>query len=61
MRLYQRGRVRSIAGHCVDSAFAQSLHAFAILVLLAVQWYAVIRAVIGKPVGWKGRAKPTGA
>jgi hypothetical protein len=35
------------------------LHPLAILLLLAVQWYAVARAVVGKPVGWKGRALPT--
>jgi glycosyltransferase involved in cell wall biosynthesis len=30
-------------------------HPVAILLLLAVQWYAIVRAVLGKPVGWKGR------
>ncbi len=35
------------------------LHLVAILLLLAVQWYALIRAVLGKPVGWKGRGHPT--
>lgn len=34
-------------------------HPVAILLLLAVQWYALLRAVIGKPVGWKGRTHPT--
>jgi hypothetical protein len=34
------------------------LHPIAIVLLLAVQWYAIWRAVIGKPVGWKGRARP---
>lgn len=34
------------------------LHPIAILLLLAVQWYAIGRAVIGKPLGWKGRAHP---
>lgn len=32
------------------------LHPFGVLLLLAVQWYAVFRSLIGKPVGWKGRA-----
>jgi hypothetical protein len=32
------------------------LHPIAILLLLVIQWYAIVRAVIGKPVGWKGRA-----
>jgi hypothetical protein len=45
--------------HC-KFRFGQSwlgvvLHPIAIVVLLAVQWYAVWRAVIGKPMGWKGR------
>jgi glycosyltransferase involved in cell wall biosynthesis len=34
------------------------LHPVAVLLLLAVQWYAVWRAAIGKPVGWKGRPPP---
>lgn len=34
------------------------LHPLGIVVLLALQWYALFRAVIGKPVGWKGRAAP---
>jgi glycosyltransferase involved in cell wall biosynthesis len=33
-------------------------HPPAIMLLLAVQWYALFRAAIGKPVGWKGRAHP---
>src|SRR5207245_1342235 len=31
------------------------LHPIAILLLLVVQWYAFVRAVIGKSVEWKGR------
>jgi hypothetical protein len=31
------------------------LHPVGIVLLLAVQWYAFVRAVFGKPVGWKGR------
>lgn len=34
------------------------LHPLAILFLLAIQWYAIGRAILGKPVGWKGRPKP---
>jgi hypothetical protein len=34
------------------------LHPVAVLLLLAVQWYAVLRALTGRPVGWKGRANP---
>lgn len=52
--------------HCACWRFHQSglgvvFHPLAILLLLAIQWYAVIRAVIGKPVGWKGRPRPTGS
>lgn len=35
-----------------------ALHPVGVLVLLAIQWFAVYRAVIGRPVGWKGRAHP---
>jgi hypothetical protein len=34
------------------------LHPLGILLLLAIQWYAIIRVVIGKPIGWKGRSHP---
>jgi hypothetical protein len=48
----------------VTTRFRQSpvgiLHPFAIMILLAVQWYAVFRAVLGRPVGWKGRPNPVG-
>jgi hypothetical protein len=33
-------------------------HPVAIVLLLAVQWYAIVRAAIGRPVGWKGRTHP---
>jgi glycosyltransferase involved in cell wall biosynthesis len=39
-------------------ALGAVLHPVAVLLLLAVQWYAVWRAVIGAPVGWKGRTPP---
>jgi hypothetical protein len=35
------------------------LHPVAIVLLLAVQWYAIVRAVLGKPIGWKGRGQPS--
>ncbi len=34
------------------------LHPVGILLLLAVQWYAVGRHWLGRPVGWKGRHQP---
>ncbi|HEY1190910.1 MAG TPA: glycosyltransferase family 2 protein [Gemmata sp.] len=34
------------------------LHPFAVLLLLGVQWYAVLCWLTGKPIGWKGRARP---
>ncbi len=42
-----------------QSLLGEVLHPVAILLLLAVQWYAIVRAVSGKPVGWKGRVPPT--
>jgi hypothetical protein len=35
------------------------LHPLGVLLVLAIQWYATARALIGRPVGWKGRAHPT--
>ena len=35
-----------------------ALHPAGVLVLLAIQWFAVWRALVGRPVGWKGRAHP---
>ncbi|MCE9563291.1 MAG: glycosyltransferase family 2 protein [Planctomycetes bacterium] len=35
-----------------------SFHLLGILLLLAIQWYAIFRAVIGRPIGWKGRSHP---
>ncbi len=37
------------------------LHPLGIAVLLCLQWYAFIRALVGNPVGWKGRAYADGA
>jgi hypothetical protein len=42
-----------------QSSVGEALHPVAIVLLLAVQWYAVFRAVIGKPTGWKGRELPS--
>jgi hypothetical protein len=36
-----------------------ALHPVGVSVLLAIQWYALLRWLVGKPVGWKGRAHPT--
>ena len=47
----------------MSSRFKQPLlwvyfHPLAILLLLTIQWYALARAILGKPIGWKGRAHP---
>jgi hypothetical protein len=34
------------------------LHPLGVLVLLAIQWYAAVRALAGRPSGWKGRVYP---
>ena len=39
-----------------QSFFGALMHPLGILILLAIQWYALIRQGIGKPSGWKGRA-----
>jgi hypothetical protein len=36
------------------------LHPLGVLLLLAIQWFAAYRALVGRPVGWKGRAHPGG-
>jgi hypothetical protein len=51
-----RGRLAARNGRPIGEAATQPL---GVLLLLAVQWYAVFREVMGKPVGWKGRAVPT--
>ena len=40
-----------------QSILGALLHPIGIVLLLAIQWYAVIRAVIGKPIAWKGRTQ----
>ena len=39
-----------------QSLFGALMHPFGILMLIVIQWYALIRQGIGKPSGWKGRA-----
>jgi hypothetical protein len=34
------------------------LHSMGIVILLAIQWYANLRVLIGKPIAWKGRIQP---
>jgi glycosyltransferase involved in cell wall biosynthesis len=41
-----------------QSMLGALLHFVSILLVLAVQWYAVARAILRKPVGWKGRSNP---
>lgn len=36
------------------------LHPLGVFVLLCVQWYALLRKLAGKPVGWRQRVYPTG-
>jgi hypothetical protein len=45
----------AVARRFRNHAIGVVLHPVAILALLAVQWYAIVRVIIGKPVGWKGR------
>ena len=46
---------------CQQSPGGALLFPLAILLLLAIQWYALFHAIIGKPVGWKGRPHPAGS
>ena len=48
----------SMAVRFRQSLLGFALHPVAVLLLLAIQWYAILRAIAGKPVGWKGRAHP---
>jgi hypothetical protein len=38
-----------------QSPLGAALHPFGVLVLVALQWYGLLRALRGKPAGWKGR------
>ena len=39
-----------------QSALGVVLHPVGVLLLVAVQWYALVRRVIGRPATWKGRS-----
>ena len=41
-----------------QSLLGALLHPLAIVLLLAIQWYAIVLAMVGRPVGWKGRSPP---
>jgi hypothetical protein len=41
-----------------ESRVGALLHPFGVLILLAIQWYAAGRALLGRPAGWKGRVYP---
>ncbi|MBX7104018.1 MAG: glycosyltransferase family 2 protein [Gemmataceae bacterium] len=41
-----------------QSLLGAILHPVGIFLLLAIQWYALARRLIGRPVGWKGRVQP---
>ncbi|MDB5309661.1 MAG: glycosyl transferase [Gemmataceae bacterium] len=41
-----------------QSALGELLHPIGVLILIGIQWYAIYRAVAGRPVGWKGRTHP---
>jgi hypothetical protein len=43
-----------------SSWLGEVLHPLGVVVLMAIQWYAVYRAAVGRPLGWKGRAHPVG-
>jgi len=34
------------------------VHPLSILILLAIQWYSLYRALMSRPIGWKGRPHP---
>jgi hypothetical protein len=40
------------------SRLGAALHPVGVLLLLAVQWYAVVMSWVGRPVSWKDRPKP---
>jgi glycosyltransferase involved in cell wall biosynthesis len=41
-----------------SSLLGALLHPVGVAALLAIQWFAAYRALVGRPVGWKGRAHP---
>lgn len=42
-----------------QSWFGALFHPVGVLLMLAIQWYAAVRAWVGRPVGWKGRGHPS--
>lgn len=44
-----------------QSKWGAVLHPLGILIFLAIQWYALVRKLIGRPIAWKGRAQPASA
>jgi len=38
-----------------QSVFGAVLHPLGVVVLLLIQWYALLRAIVGRPASWKGR------
>jgi hypothetical protein len=38
-----------------QSLLGAALHPLGVLVLVAIQWYGLLRALLGRPAGWKGR------
>jgi hypothetical protein len=38
-----------------QSPLGAALHPLGVAVLVAIQWYALLRAMLGKPAAWKGR------
>ena len=43
-----------------QSLLGAALHPLGVLVLLALQWYALARQVLGRPAHWKGRSYDSG-
>jgi hypothetical protein len=35
-----------------------AFHPIGIVLLLGIQWYSLVRRMMGRPVGWKGRGQP---
>jgi glycosyltransferase involved in cell wall biosynthesis len=48
LRMYGAMRYR-------ESLWSAILHPLGVIMLVAIQWYALARRVVGKPVCWKGR------
>jgi hypothetical protein len=43
-----------------QSPLGAALHPLGVLVLVAIQWYGLLRALLGRPAGWKGRLYGSG-